>query len=47
MSLDDLVPGRTDDEGTARVDGSEEGIAVLQAGLEALQGLMEFVEEPF
>jgi hypothetical protein len=35
-----------DDEGAARVDGGEEGVAVLQAVLEVLEGLLELVEEP-
>lgn len=36
-----------DNKGAARVDGREEGVAVFEAVLEVLEGLVEFVEEPF
>lgn len=47
VPLDDLVPVRADDEGATWVDRGEEGVAVLQAVLEVLEGLVELVEEPF
>lgn len=47
VSFDDFIPRRTDDERTAGIDGGQKCVAVLQAGLEAQQSLMKFIEEPF
>lgn len=47
VSLNDLIPGRADDEGTAGIDGGQKSVAVLEPGLEALEGFVKFTEEPF
>lgn len=47
VSFDGFIPRRADDKSTAGVDGGKECVAVLQAGLEVLESLMKFVEEPF
>lgn len=47
VSLDDLIPGCANDESAAGVDGGKKSVAVLEPGLEALEGFVKFIEEPF
>lgn len=47
VALDDLVPMSADDEGATGVDRGEQGVAVFEATLEVLEGLMQLVQEPF
>lgn len=44
--LDLLVPGRAHDECAPRVDGGEEGVAVLEAALEVLADVGRLVGDP-
>jgi len=45
-ALDYLVARRAEDEGAARVDGGEEGVAVFEAVLEVYEGFAQLGEEP-
>ena len=47
MALDDLIPWSADDEGATGVDRCKKSVAVFEAALEALEGLMQLVQEPF
>lgn len=47
MALDDLIPGSADDEGATGIDRSKKSVAVFEAALEVLEGLMQLIQEPF
>jgi hypothetical protein len=46
MSFDNLVARCAYDEGATGVDGGEKCVAVLETGLEVVEGSVEFIEEP-
>lgn len=47
MALDDLIPGSANDEGATGIDRSKKRVAIFQAALEVLEGLVQLVQEPF